>query len=257
MSEHGASEADVAREAERLLELADRDGTTIRLLGGIGIAQMCPSARAHPSLKREYGDIDIVALPGQRGEVVELLERAGYAGDQEFNGLHGGARLLFFDDARERQLDVFLGVFRMCHTIDLRERLLAGYRAVPLADLVLTKLQIVELNEKDARDVLAIFLDHDVRETESQDSIDVRRITDLCGRDWGLYTTITDNATKLGDVARRCLEPHEVELVNARVQRLLAALESTPKSFKWRTRSRVGRRVAWYELPEEVQDALA
>ena len=253
MTVAAGTEADVVREADRLLALTQGAGVEVRLLGGLGIADTCPSARTHAGLRRTYGDIDFVAPPEHRGALTDLLEQCGYDGDVEFNGLHGGGgRLLFFDTARERQIDVFLGVFRMCHTIDLRGRLLPGYRAVALADLVLTKLQIVELNEKDARDVLAVFLDHDVLDGEAPDAIDTGRLTDVCRRDWGLYTTITDNAAKLDDVASSCLEPDERALVGERVRRVLDVLETTPKSLKWKTRSRVGRRVAWYELPEEV-----
>jgi hypothetical protein len=250
------TEADIIREADQVLTLAGDAGVEVRLLGGLGIAQVCPSVATHPALRRTYADVDLVARQEDRGRLTDVLERSGYAGEKEFNGLHGSGRLLFFDDERGRQIDVFLGVFRMCHTIDLRDRLLPGYRTLPLADLVLTKLQIVELNEKDARDVLAIFLDHDLRDREAPDAIETRRLTDLCSRDWGLYTTITDNAAKLDDAARGCLEPAEAALVAERVQRLLDTLEQAPKSLRWKTRSRIGRRVAWYELPEEVQDTL-
>lgn len=251
------TERDIEREAERLVAAARASGTDVRLLGGLAIARLCPSAQSHPRLRREYADIDIVARPKHRAAVSTLLVELGYEADARFNDLHGHSRLLFYDVPHDRQVDVFLGTFRMCHTLDLSDRFLEGYDCLPLADLVLTKLQIVELNEKDAKDVMTVFLDHDLAEGEDDDVIDVGHIRRVCSADWGFYTTVMDNAEQLRQMSDAVLEDAERAVVCDRIDRLVADLSRSAKTLKWRMRSRVGRRVAWYELPEEVRDAPA
>jgi hypothetical protein len=249
------TEPDIRIEAARIVAAARGAGTDVRLLGGLAIARQCPSALHHPALARDYADIDIVARPKHRGPIADLLTSLGYTADQRFNDLHGADRQLFYDVARERQLDVFLGVFRMCHTLDLRDRFLEGYDSLPLADLILTKLQIVELNEKDAKDAITVFLDHDLADGEDIEVIDVRHLERVCSADWGVYTTVTDNLVKLRTMTSGLLDDADRALVDGRIARLADALDASAKSLKWRMRSRVGRRVAWYELPEEVRDA--
>lgn len=251
------TEADILLEAERVVNAARSASVDIRLIGGLAIARRCRSAVTHPKLMRPYRDIDLVARQKSRGAVTDLLQELGYLGDERFNNLHGHARLLFYDANRERQIDVFLGVFRMCHTLDLSDRLLPGYDCVPLADLALTKLQIVEINEKDTRDLAALFLDHELGEPEATGIIDVGRLKAVCCDDWGFYTTVTDNLERVAAICADYLSAAEQAVLAARLAQVAAELERATKSLKWRLRSRVGRRATWYELPEEVRDAPA
>jgi hypothetical protein len=148
---------------------------------------------------------------------------------------------------------VFIESFRMCHEIGLGDRLALEPRTLPLAELLLTKLQIIELNEKDVRDTVLLLHGHDVAGDDGGDAISAERIAELCGSDWGLWRTITGNLEscreRIGDYA---LAPEEGERVGARIDALLAAIETAPKSRGWRRRAKVGERKPWYELPEEV-----
>lgn len=251
------TEADIKLEAARVVTAARTATLDLRLVGGLAIARRCPSAETRPQLVRHYRDIDLIARPKSRGAVSDVLERLGYEPDQRFNSLHGHARLLFFDKQHERQVDVFLGIFRMCHTLDFSNCFLDGYDCLPLADLALTKLQIVELNEKDTKDLVALFLDHDLAEPEAADIIDVSRIKSVCCNDWGLYTTVKDNLERLATLCVEYLSNGEQTVVEDRLERVSGELDRGPKSLKWRLRGRLGRRAAWYELPEEVSDAPA
>jgi hypothetical protein len=129
-----------------------------------------------------------------------------------------------------------------------------------LADLLLTKLQIVKLNAKDANDALALLVDHAVTTTSSSDSagaepdgsIDGAYIAGICARDWGWYTTVTDNMRKISSIGGSPLDATARARADQRIADLLTAIESAPKTLKWRTRAALGRRVPWYEDPEEV-----
>jgi hypothetical protein len=203
-------------------------------------------------LRRDYADLDFVVRRRDGASFRRILEAAGYVPNQRFNALHGHRRLLYYD-ANGRQIDAFVGDFTMCHALDLDDRLpVDGYSIAP-ADLLLTKLQIVEINDKDLLDVLALMVDHPVGGDPAA-TIDRARIAAVLGRDWGWYTTVTDN---LGHVGRRLDSLRDLpDAVRARLRAatadLVAVATSAPKSIRWRARAQVGRRMPWYELPEEV-----
>jgi hypothetical protein len=155
---------DVVEEAVRLLDAAERDRVPLKALGGVAIRLRTP--RVPPALRRDYQDIDLVTARRRGADVSRLLEAAGYRADREFNALHGDRRLLFHDVERSRQIDVFVGVFAMCHEIPVAERLDLEPRTIPLAELLLTKLQIVEINDKDLRDAATVLLGHDVADRD-------------------------------------------------------------------------------------------
>ena len=172
-----------------------------------------------------------------------------------FNTLSGDRRQLYYDEARGRQIDVFIGDFTMCHKIPLADRLHVEPLTIPLAELFLSKAQIVELNRKDALDLLTLILDHEAGSGD-RETINVDLIADLCAQDWGLFTTVSMTLEKL----RQLLETGEVDLeqalcrlVRQRLDRIQEAMEAAPKSFAWKMRARVGTRVRWYEEVEEVQ----
>jgi hypothetical protein len=245
---------DIVAEGERLVELAAAAGLTVRLLGGVAVRVRCPSAQ-RPPLARSYGDLDLAA-PRKDGRALRgVLEAAGYTADRHFNALHGDRRLIYVDAARKRHIDVFLGAFRMCHTLELEDRLNLDAQTLTPADLLLTKLQVVQLNAKDVLDALALL--HDFELTTSpgvatDKVIDGAYIADLCAHDWGWYTTVADNLEKMTTIGRELVGADVTDIAANRIEALRAALEAAPKSMKWNLRAAVGRRVQWYEEPEEV-----
>jgi len=240
-----APSADILVEAPRLADAAEEHGVAVRLLGGVAIALKCPSARL-AALRREYRDIDVVARGRERRKLQSFLTGQGYRGLDQLNAVHGGSRLFFYDGANRRKLDVFLDRFQMCHELDLRDRLGLEGPTLPLADLLLTKLQVVETTNKDLRDIVALLSDHDLGEDDQ--AINVTRLVSLTGSDWGLWRTVTQVTRRAQEFAA---ELGEFATAADRMGRLLELLEHAPKSRTWGLRARVGERVRWYKLPEE------
>jgi len=139
----------------------------------------------------------------------------------------------------------------MSHAIDLRGRLEHEHPAVSPSDLLLSKLQIYEVNRKDLVDVVALMLDHSVEPNAQDDAIEAAYIARVAAEDWGFYRTLQVNTERL----REMLEELEVDrrLVNARLDELWKVIEGAPKPLKWRLRAQVGDRIRWYELPEETR----
>jgi hypothetical protein len=234
--------ADVVDEGRRILAAAQDRNVPLRLLGGVAV-------RLHTDmLEREYKDLDFATTKKGSGPTQTLLRDLGYEPHVGFNAMNAKERLLFFDNPNDRQVDVFVGSFRMCHEIPLERRLDQQAHTVPLAELLLTKLQIIELNEKDVRDAVALLSAKGVSDDDS--GVNGARVAELTANDWGLWRTITRNLASVGEHVGN----YEVDraLVMTRLDELQRRIEEAPKSRAWKLRDKVGERKRWYELPEEV-----
>jgi hypothetical protein len=250
--EPGPTLAEPTDEGLRLVDAADEHGIVLRLVGGVAIWARCPSAH-RPPLARRYNDIDFVTRSCSTAAVTAFFADQGYEPNRMFNALHGAQRLMYADPARERVVDVLVDQFAMCHRLDLRDRLALDARTLPLADLLLTKLQVVELNEKDLKDLLALLADHDL-DGEDADAIGTARVLAVTGDDWGFEHTIRMTLTRVRDAtAAYDLDGSVTETICSRIDRLVEILDRARKTLRWRMRGRLGERVRWYELPEEVR----
>jgi hypothetical protein len=130
----------------------------------------------------------------------------------------------------------------MCHRIELADRLALDSPTLTATDLLLTKLQVVELNEKDADDAALLLAEHEVGRGNG-DWIDADYLAAVAADDWGFWRTMTGTLARLVE-----LRP----LVAAKARALEHILDEAPKSRRFKLRARVGERKRWYELPEEV-----
>lgn len=243
--------ADVVAEGERLLALAAGEGVQLRLLGGVAVR--LKAAELPAPLQRDYKDIDFATTKKSAGAADRLLKDAGYEPHVSFNAMHARERGLYFDEANDRQVDLFIHSFRMCHEIPLGDRLDVEAGTVPLAELLLTKLQIIELNEKDIRDTVLLFHGHPIADRDDG-AVNGAQIAALCAADWGLWRTITANLERCrGHVGDYDLPAADGERISQRFDELLERIEAEPKGRGWRLRAKVGDRKRWYDLPEEVE----
>jgi hypothetical protein len=242
---------DVVEEAERLVVAAGEAGLTVRLIGGAAV-RLHGGDAFNPAFVREIRDIDLVTGKGGGRRTGEFLEAQGYVANRTFNAMHGARRLLFYDEQHGRQVDVFINTFEMCHVLPVGEHLDRDPLTLPLADLLMTKLQIVTLNAKDRSDAYAILLGHEVGAGDAE-RIDAGRIAELCARDWGLYRTSQLSFERLlAALPESALDDASRAVIAERIAAIVDAVERAPKSVKWKARARVGDRVRWYEEPDEV-----
>ena len=244
-------------EAKRILEEAEAKKLVLRLFGGVSFMLRCPSS-GRASLKRDYLDLDFMGYSKQSREISRLFKDLGYVPREMFNARMGYQRLIFNDLEHHRRVDIFLDVFEMCHKFNFKKRLEVDRYTLPLADMLATKLQIIQINEKDRKDLLSLFTDHDLGPTDGE-AINSPYIARLCSDDWGIYKTFTVNLDNLlSSLSGREMAPDQEELLRSRIGRLRNEIELAPKSLSWKLRARVGDKVRWYELPEvdaEVVDS--
>jgi hypothetical protein len=242
---------DTFDEALELVEAAQRDGVTLKLIGGLAVRALCPSV---PPRRRDQQDLDFASTSAGRAAVTPFLAARGFEPDDHFNQIHGHKQMYFRSPAG-RSVDVLIDRLEMCHALDFRDRLDRMPHTLDVTDLLLTKLQIVELNEKDAADVLQLLGAYPVRPGDEPGTIGLTRFGEIVGNDWGWWRTVTRNLEWVRSLAtgdgRSLLPPappfDPVEQLGA----LLTETGRVPKSRRWRLRSLIGERVRWYELPEE------
>jgi hypothetical protein len=241
----------ITEEAERLAALVVAGGLPLRLMGGLAIWLRCPTVRL-PPYRRTYDDLDFVARSAQSRLITGFFGDQGYVPEKLFNALHGASRLNFKAVHGRWTIDVIFDVFQMSHRIDLRGRLADPTGTLDLADLLLTKLQVWEVNRKDLGDAACLLADHAI-DPSVPDAIDIGRVLAVTTADWGLCHTVERNLERVA--ARWRAEPGQGARYDAasNAEALLRAIHEAPKALAWKARARVGERVRWYETPEDVR----
>jgi len=236
--------------AHQIIGAAAQRGVCLRLLGGMAVKAICDSA-ASMTLPPEGLDLDLAVYGKDRKQLDLVMEDLGYEPQRRFNALHGQRRLKYFNEQQGIALDVFVDTFHMCHRLAFADRLELSELTLPLADLLLSKLQIVQMGEKDLRDIYAILCDHELGHLGDVDSVEASYIGSICSDDWGWYKTITLNLAKSMDLVDDFLADEEREIYVSRARQLMQVIEAVPKSLRWQARARIGEAKRWYDLPEE------
>ena len=250
----GGAADDPLPEALGLVRGAAEAGHQVKILGGLGIRVLCPD---FPPRLRAGQDIDLACLGKTRRQVADHLERAGCEPDRRFNNLNGD-RQMYFSAPSGRPVDVMVDRLSMCHTLDFRPSFGSASSLLPTldpADLLLSKLQIVELNSKDVHDIFHMLSGLRVGRDSTRPSIDPDRFGAVLCSDWGWWRTVTGSLTKLPDLlaAQPALAPPYPRFDPlTQAKQLQEVADTVPKGLKWKLRANVGERVRWYELPEEV-----
>ena len=238
-------------EALTLARGAAEAGLGLKLLGGLAVRVLCPD---FPPRLRRGQDMDFACLAKGRKNVVAYLERSGCQPDKRFNNLNGD-RQMYFNAPSGRPIDVMVDRLVMCHTLDFRPSFGSLPLTVDAIDVLLSKLQIVELNEKDAWDIFHLLSGVPVGRGGEGAVLDTDRFARLLGADWGWWRTVTGSLAKLPGLAaeKPQLLPAGAPFDPlAQARQLEEVALAAPKGVKWKLRANVGDRVRWYELPEEV-----
>jgi peroxiredoxin (alkyl hydroperoxide reductase subunit C) len=242
---------DEIEEGKRIVEEGNKDKVVLRLIGGLAIRYHCHGR--HSAHLRNYHDIDLFGLSKDSKNIASVLEKMGYHANMSYNTLHGGTRLQFVSTDYGKEVDVFLNKFHMQHTLDFSQRIQLDEYTIPITDLLLTKLQMEgRMEEKDAKDIVAILEDHQIGNKDDKETLNVGYVSDLCCRDWGLHKTVTGNLQRIRQFIEagtfvQCVGMEASELVG-KVDVISDSLISSEKGLRWRARNMIGERMKWYEV---------
>jgi hypothetical protein len=243
----------IETEVERILDAAARARLILRLAGSLAVQRRCPRYGSLARKDRIYRDIDFAGYRREARDIRTLLIGLDYAEDREVFVVTEGRRAIFENAGNGLHVDVFYDRLDFCHVISLNQRLEVDSSTLPLAELLLAKMQIVKINEKDLIDTIVLLLEHPLGDADAE-MVNMGRIAKLCAEDWGLWRTTTMNFEKVRRLADASpwLNESEKARIAAQVDTLLARLAAEPKPLAWRLRARVGDRVKWYKDVEEV-----
>lgn len=255
MGEQDRSEREkFENELKRIIKASDDAGILLRVIGSLAFQMHCPQfGYLQAALGRAYTDIDFAAYSRQTKEIQALMSALGYTENREVFIATEGERAIYDQADMGLHVDVFYEKLDFCHTIYWKDRLEVDAPTIPLTELLLEKMQIVEINEKDVIDTIMLLLEHPLGDRDAE-VINIRRAAALCASDWGLWRTTTMNLNKVKQLAHGYsqLSSDQKAKVESQVDEILARLEQEPKPLSWRLRDRVGDRVKWYKDVDEV-----
>ena len=250
----GAGDRGVFEEALSIIEGAQADGIPVRLVGGLAVRFLTPQ---YPARAREGQDLDLASVASHRKPLTEFLVGRGYHPDKTFNALYGHKQLYFASPDSGHVVDVLLDRLEMCHVLEFADRVDRMQFTLDPTDLLLSKLQIVELNEKDAQDAVYLLSAFGLSDADEPGTIGLTRFGEILGNDWGWWRTVTLNLQRIREFAedhgKHLVPAQATHDVTAQIQSLERTAEETPKSLKWKLRAKVGERKRWYQLPQETE----
>ncbi len=240
-------------ECERILEAARNQNVLLRVIGGMAIHMHSPSSSCLPYLAREYGDLDFVTVSPDDQRMRVFFESIGFSANARFNLLQGSTRMIFNSLESDWHIDIFINNFHMCHDIKFNhERLTQDPVTIPLAELLLTKLQILSINPKDVKDIAALLLEHPLGDHD-QETINLPRILEVTSRDWGFYTTVQMNLERIPELlATQNIPEAEARIIVGKMEKMKDQIEAATKTTSWKLRALFGKSISWYEEPEDA-----
>ena len=259
MTAYGEILPDFFDERTRILQALEQPENrriVVRLIGALAFRTHCPQyGRLQQALGRVFTDIDFASYRRFFPDLQRLFAALGYQEDKMVSRLFGESRMLFHDPVHRRHIDIFFDRLHFSHTIPLDGRLEVDHPTLPLAELLLEKMQIAQINEKDLIDTIMLLREHPVGRGDDE-TINAEVVASLTSRDWGLWRTLTANLALVGEQLERYpqLDASDRRIVGERLQSLRRMVDDAPKTPGWKLRAVVGERLKWYEDVEELAD---
>lgn len=242
------------RYANDIVAEAQKQGAAIRLLGAVAFSIHCPQyGYFQQEAKRHFTDLDFAAYFSHNAAIRKTFEKLGFEEDREVAVVYARQRLIFNLPNSPLHVDIFFDKLDFCHPIPWKDRLEVDSPTIPLAELLLEKMQIVQINPKDVIDTVMLLREHTL-DNSDHDTINAGRIAAMCARDWGLWRTVTMNLKKTAEISKGYdwLQETDRNVVLERIDQLLKKIEAEPKPAAWNIRNKIGDRVKWYKDVHEV-----
>jgi hypothetical protein len=239
----------------RMVEAAKAKGLSVRLLGAVAFRIHCPAFRHwEHAAGRWLTDLDFACYGREADRVASVFAAEGFEEDLRVRALHGTQRRVF-NHPSGWHADLFVDRLRFCHDVEFRGRLEADFPTIPLAELLLEKLQIVALEPKDALDSFVLLREHQVGDGD-RETVNAGLIARIMADDWGFWKTVTTNLERMREYAQGIsvygVRDQDRKDVVEKVETLIERIEREPKTMRWRMRARVGTRIPWYRTVEEM-----
>src|SRR6266581_8757967 len=207
-------------EALVILRAASEAKVALKMLGGLAIRihslneeEFANRLGRSAEPGQEYSDIDFATYYKSREGVKRVMESFGYSKRPSTMSTSASQRQIYFHPKGWFYIDVFWDKLKAAnHPINFRGRLEIDPVSLPLADLLLEKLQIVSFSKKDMLDTLLLLKTHSVAEKEGLETISTNRVARVLSGDWGFWYTVTTNLQGIRGYVKKMtvLSPQEL-----------------------------------------------
>lgn len=247
-------------EARTIVDKAAAAGITLRILGAVAVRMHSPDFTAlHESLERvkgttDFTDLDVMGYSRDRANVEPFFKSIGIAPEPRARKSPAiwAYRQMYIERNGNFHIDVFFDKLEMSHTIDFTHRLDVDNPTISLADILLEKMQIHRINEKDIKDTIVLVRAHDLGSSE-RDVINEDYIAKLLSDDWGFYYTVIGNLQKTKLLLQDYGIPQtDKDNVASKIDRLIDRIEQEQKSMGFKLRAKVGEKKKWYNDVDET-----
>src|SRR2546426_1191697 len=269
-----SSDLDFLRAARAIVDAAQAQGTSLRILGSLGIYAHSLHVPESISVLHRVGrisegtplftDLDLMGYGSQGRSISRVFESLGFRPDDMINGFFGDRRLVYYEGQNRFHVDIFLDRLEFSHDVLFGKkpgngRLELDSPTISLTDMVLEKLQIHQIGRKDLVDLIVLFLGHDVKPSTDGDreTINAGHIANLLADDWVFWYASKQNLMKsrqlLGNFVAEGKVPTDFAApVEKPIAKIDAALRSVPKGRHWEKRAKVGTAKPWFREVEEI-----
>jgi hypothetical protein len=245
--------------AKSLIDQGTARGVTLRLMGHLAVREHVQENMGLLDLLKRVPthDIDFMGYSRDQEEADRMFKELGYQADPSvaFSQEYGIQRLIYHQRENGIMAEIFLDQLRMAHSLDFRGRLELDSPTISLVDLLLSKLQIQDISEKDIQDMIVLLAEHELGSGD-REQIDLGYMLKLTRDDWGLYHTASKNLSMVRSMVGQyeAIELPTRGIVDAKVEEIKARMEEVPKTIHWKLRARIGTRVKWYQEVGDVEN---
>jgi len=264
----GLSDKEMMKEAVRIVKAAQEKGVILRILGAIairlhslGYEEFHRKLGRLSNVEKSFTDIDLVGYSSQHGKIRRLMEKdLSFYISRQLLLLHGKDRLIYHHPQKLYHVDVFFDKLAFSHDVPFgkmgKGRLELDYPTITVTDLLLEKLQIHEINEKDIKDIIVLLKAHELGHNE-EDQVNLDYIAELLGDDWGFWKDAVDNLKKTLTFAekyreRSLISNQDLGEICEKVSKLLEVLENCPKTKRWQKGAKRGAKKKYWRDVEEL-----
>jgi hypothetical protein len=264
------SDRALVEDALKIVEGAKQRGVVLRLLGALAITlHSSEFTELHHNLKRlgenkrAFTDIDLIGYSKQRVKIREVMEDdLHYLVDQNVLLFRGKERLMYHHREQLYQIDIFLDGLKFSHEIRFgadpkKGRLLLDYPTISATDLLLEKLQIHSISQKDLKDVIVLLRAHTLDAMDAPGSINMTHVATVLANDWGFWKDATTNLAEVSSYATKYLAEGlltgpDLTDISEKTNQILSQIEAEPKTSEWKLRERMGDEKPWWKDVEDV-----
>jgi hypothetical protein len=254
--------SDLAGAARRIVDVARSRGADVRVLGSVAVALLCETAVPVGAIRGVWKDLDLVCSPAAYPSMAKLLATVGFGSDPGVELATDGTRALFRGgDQGQLAIDLFVDPIELCHRIELGRRLSFGDLTVTPSDLLLTKLQRVDLRPWDRFDVCLLLATCPLG-ADHASNVELDYVAETLCNDWGFWKTARENLVSIMEASNSSDEVGEgPPQVTAQVAResarvagdIVRAIDGAKKSTRWLLRSVLGTAVPWYRTVDSPE----